>query len=200
MTAIKEPTLYKQYLELLKSDRSFRRFNQSLKIERSTLEQLVELTRYCASARNLQPLRYRLVCDQAECRAIFPALKWAGYLPDWDGPSEGEQPVAYLIQCIDTELTANCLCDDGLQLQAIRLGASALGIGSCIIMAFNREIITRELYIPERYKPRYVLPLGYPAETVKIVNIEADGDIKYYRDSTSVHYVPKRPLEQLIIN
>lgn len=199
MTDLKGSNLFGQYRELLKCNRSIRRYKQSEQIDLATLEQLVELTRYCASARNLQPVRYRIVSDPTECNAIFPALKWAGYLTEWAGPAEGEKPVAYLIQCIDTELTSNCLCDDGLQLQAIRLGATALGIGSCIIMAFNKEIISRELNIPERYKPRYVLPLGYPAETVKIVDLPTDGDIKYYRDNASVHYVPKRPLSQLII-
>lgn len=86
---------------LLKEDRSIRRFDTSRPIMPETLESLVELTRYCASGRNLQPLRYRIVCDPDERRSLFPLLAWAGYLPDWDGPEESERPAAYLVQCLD---------------------------------------------------------------------------------------------------
>ncbi|MDE7474413.1 MAG: nitroreductase family protein [Duncaniella sp.] len=194
-------TTFDQLRELLKSNRSFRRFDNSLPIGEDTLHRLVGLTRYCSSGRNLQPLRYRLVSSPEECAAVFPALKWAGYLTDWDGPSESERPTAYLIQCIDTELTSNCLCDDGLQLEAITLGASSLGVHGCIIKAFNAVKITEALAIPSRYKPLYVLALGYPAETVELTDTDGatDADIRYYRDASDHHIVPKRPTEELII-
>ncbi|MDE6575027.1 MAG: nitroreductase family protein [Muribaculaceae bacterium] len=187
--------------ELLKSNRSYRRFNESKAITDSTLQQLVGLTRYCASARNLQPLRYRIVSSQKERDAIFPALKWAGYLSDWEGPAPGERPSAYLIQCLDVSLTTNCLCDDGLQLEAITLGASALGIHGCIIKAFNVPEIIAALHLPEQYKPLYVLALGYPAEKVVVTDTDGshDADIRYYRTADSTHIVPKRPVSELII-
>lgn len=150
---------------LLESDRTIRRFDHSRPIGDDTLRRLVDLTRYCASGRNLQPLRYRLVSSPAECDALFPALAWAGYYKDWTGPEPSERPVAYLVQCLDTQLTNNCLCDDGLQLQAITLGAAALGIGGCIIKSFNRKILTDALRLPDHLTPLYVLALGYPAET-----------------------------------
>lgn len=190
------------FASLLKSNRSYRRFDASRLIPESTLRELVGLTRYCASGRNLQPLRYRLVTSAEERDALIPALKWAGYLTDWDGPSESERPVAYLIQCIDTELTENCLCDDGLQLEALTLGAATLGIHGCIIKAFNVAKVVEALAIPSRYKPLYVLALGYPAEKIEITDTDGStgADIRYYRDpSTDTHIVPKRPLDELII-
>ena len=194
-------TTFDQLRELLKSNRTYRRFDASRPIGEEILHKLVELTRYCSSGRNLQPLRYRLVSSPEECAAIFPAIKWAGYLTDWDGPVESERPTAYMIQCIDTELTTNCLCDDGLQLEAITLGASSLGIHGCIIKAFNAVKITEALAIPSRYKPLYVLALGYPAETVELTDTDGstDADIRYYRDASDHHIVPKRPTEELII-
>lgn len=182
---------------LLMEDRSIRRFDQSRAISRDVLTRLVELTRYCASGRNLQPLRYRPVCTPDECAAVFPLLAWAGYLKDWAGPEQGERPTAYLVQCLDTELGENCLCDDGLQLQAITLGARALGIGGCIIKAFNAPKLKEVLGLDPRFAPRYVLALGYPVEKVEIEDM--DGDFKYYRSADGVHHVPKRPLGELII-
>ena len=191
-------TTFDDLKALLLTDRSVRRFDATKPIPRDTLLRLVELTRYCASGRNAQPLRYRLVTGEAERERIFPTLAWAGYYQDWDGPSPAERPTAYLVQCLDTELGNNCLCDDGLQLQAITLGVTALGLGGCIIKAFNAPALANALEIPERYAPRYVFALGVPAEKVHIVEMK-DGDFKYYRDANDDQCVPKRSLSELII-
>ncbi len=187
--------------DLLKGNRSYRRFDATRSISPEILHKLVGLTRYCSSARNLQPLRYRCVTSGEELDKVFPTLKWAGYLTEWEGPAETERPTAYLVQCIDTELTTNCLCDDGLQLEAITLGAATLGIHGCIIKAFNGPKVSEVLGIPDRFKPLYVLALGYPAETVE--TIDTDGttlaDIRYFRDKNDHHIVPKRPIEELIL-
>lgn len=183
---------------LLQADRSVRRFKSDIEIPRELLERLVGLTRYCASGRNLQPLRYRIVDCSKEKDAIFPLLKWAGYYTEWDGPELSQRPAAYIVQCLDTDLTESCLCDDGLNLQAITLGATALGLGACIIKAFNAPALTGALDLPKQLKPLYVLALGVPAEETKIVPM-TDGDYKYFRDETDAQCVPKRSLEELII-
>lgn len=189
---------YKELRELLRRNRSYRRFRQDERIGESMLEGLVELTRYCASGRNLQPLKYRIVCDEKECAEIFPALAWAGYLSDWAGPEEGERPSAYLVQCLDTSLTENLLCDDGLQLEAISLGAVTLGLGTCIIKSFNAARIKEALNIGESMKPLYVLALGVPEEEVEIEPMQG-GDVKYWRDENKIHHVPKRELHELLL-
>lgn len=188
--------------ELLKKDRSYRRFDESYKIDCTTLEKLVELTRYCASGRNLQPFKYYIVNDETECGQIYPLLKWAGYLTDWDGPEKGERPTAYLVQCLDNNLTKNCLCDDGIQLQAITLGATALGLGCCIIKSFAGEKLKDILGLDENLAPQYVLAIGKPIEKVVIEDIDEDTEksIYYYRTMDGTHHVPKRKLADLIIN
>ncbi len=188
--------------ELLVKDRSIRRFDESKAITEETLRSFVELTRYCASGRNVQPLRYRIVTSQEERAKVFPLLAWAGYLTDWDGPAVGERPAAYLVQCLDTRYGKNCLCDDGLQLQAITLAATALGIGNCIIKSFNAPRLHKELGLPDEIEPRYVLALGYPAEKVILETTDGteEADIRYYRAADDTHHVPKRPLDELIID
>ena len=39
-------------------------------------------------------------------------------------------------------------------------------------------MIAESLVIPDCYKPNYVLALGYPAETSKIVDLPSDGDFR----------------------
>src|SRR5208337_1302683 len=82
--------------ELIKGNRSYRRFHQEVPVSLEVLKGLVDLARLSASAANLQPLKYLLSCEPAGNAAIFSCLAWAGYLKDWPGPSEGEQPAAYI--------------------------------------------------------------------------------------------------------
>lgn len=187
--------------ELLTRNRSYRRFDSSKMVTECQLTEIVDLTRLCASGRNLQPLKYRIVSTEAECNAIFPALKWAGYYTTWDGPSENERPTAYIVQCLDTQLANGCLCDDGLHLEAITLGATALGLNACIIKSFNSEIVTSSLSIDARYKPIYVVALGYGNEEIKLVDTDGstDADIRYYHNENGIHTVPKRTLSEIII-
>ena len=187
--------------DLLKKDRSIRRFQQEKPLSRELLESLVDLTRYCASGRNLQPLKYLIVDDSRLCAEVFPLLKWAGYLTDWDGPGDGERPVAYIVQGLDTRLTKNCMCDDGLQLQTLTLGATAHGIGGCIIKAFNAPALEKVLNLPEWFVPTYVLALGFPSESVVIEDMDADSEdaVKYFRTPDGVHHVPKRSLKDILL-
>lgn len=188
--------------DLLKKDRSYRRFEENYKIERDRLIELIGLTRYCASGRNLQPLKYFIINDEKTCNDIFPLLKWAGYLTDWNGPEKGERPSAYIIQCLDTDLTKNCLCDDGLQLQAITLGAISLGLGCCIIKSFNVPKLKEILGDKGNLEPLYVIAIGKPAEQVVIEKMSGSDidSVKYYRTPDGVHHVPKRDIDELIIN
>lgn len=192
---------YDSLRQLMIADRTVRRFKENMEVSEDTLRRLVELTRYCPSGRNAQPLRYVLVREESLRERIYPLLKWAGYFTEWDGPEKGERPAAYLIQCLDTKYGQNCLCDDGLQLEAITLGMRTLGLGGCIIKAFNAPALSDVLGLEERYVPRYVLALGYPAEEVVIEDMSGseDADFKYYRTPDRVHHVPKRPLDELII-
>ena len=184
--------------ELLLKNRSYRRFVQDVRITREELTELVGLTRYCASGRNAQALKYKVVADADLCDKVFPNLAWAGYLKDWDGPEEGERPVAYLIQLLDTSIVENCLCDDGIQAQTILLGAVEKGYGGCIIKAFKNESLREVLQLPEHLKIMYVIALGKPKETVVLEEMK-DGDYKYWREADGSNHVPKRALDELVI-
>jgi len=186
--------------DLIKSTRSFRRFDQSVAVDRQTLEELVDLARHSSSARNLQPLKYILSYKPETNTLIFSTLGWAGYLKDWDGPAEGERPSAYIIVLGDTELTTNFMCDHGIAIQSIMLGARERGLGGCIIGAINHSKLHAALNIPNRYEILLVLTIGKPAEMVVIEPLGPDGDIKYWRDSQGIHHVPKRPLSEIILD
>ena len=183
---------------LLEKCRSYRRFNAEKKIKRDELVELVNSARVTASAANRQVLRYALFTDTAECDSIFSTLKFAGYLTDWKGPAVAERPVAYIVIASEGELNTTAAIDLGIAAEAITLTASERGIGSCMFLSFGREDIAT--LIPDaKMVPRMVIALGYPTETVRLTDV-TDGDIKYYRNEKDEHIVPKRTLDELIIN
>ncbi len=184
--------------DLILKNRSYRRFDQSVPVSPDLLHEMVDAARLSASARNMQPLRYMLFNDPAECERIFPTLAWAGYMKEWPGPSEGERPAAYIVQLVDLDLTDDWWCDDGIAAQSMMLTAVEQGFGGCIVASIQREKLRSILNIPERYKIIQVLALGEPAEEVVIDEVSG-GDIKYWRDKNNVHHVPKRSLQELII-
>lgn len=189
---------YKELIDLMRRNRSYRRFDPSRAIGPEELDSIISAACFCASGRNMQPLKYRRVFAPGECARVFPLLAWAGYLKDWNGPEEGERPTAYLVQCLDRNLAQDCMCDDGLQLEALTLAAVSLGLGCCIIKSFDRVGLVRALGLPANLEPLYVLAIGRPVEEVEIEDMR-DGDVRYYRTPDAVHHVPKRALSELTV-
>ncbi|NBB90089.1 MAG: nitroreductase [Spirochaetes bacterium] len=188
--------------ELAQKNRSYRRFDESSPVTMAQLREWTANARLSASAMNAQPLRYILVADPSTNRKIFPLLKWAGYLGDWDGPEAGERPTAYVVFLHDTEVKVKpefVWCDMGLACQNMLLSASEGGYGGCMVASVNWIELRDKLSIDSRYEPLLVVALGAPVEDARIVDLPADGSIKYYRDDAGTHYVPKRSMDELIL-
>lgn len=184
---------------LVRKNRSYRRFRQDVSVDMGTLGHLVNLARLSASGANRQPLKYILSCDSEMNARIFSHTRWAGYLRGWKGPGEGERPAAYIVILGDTEISKDFGCDHGIAAQSIMLGATEWDLGGCILGALDRDGLRQVLQIPERYEILLVLALGKPKEQVVIEDVGPDGDIKYWRDSEGVHHVPKRPFAEVIL-
>jgi len=185
--------------DLVRKNRSYRRFHQDVLVDLETLRALVNLARLSASANNLQPLKYILSCQPETNARIFPHTRWAGYLKDWPGPAEGERPAAYVVILGDTEIRKSFGCDHGIAAQSIMLGATERGLGGCMIGSIDHDGLRQVLDIPEQYEILLVLALGKPKETVVLEEVGFDGDVRYYRDAEGVHHVPKRSLDELIL-
>jgi nitroreductase len=193
------PKGVKVIADIVRSNRSYRRFHEEVCIEIETLKTLVDLTRYCASAANLQPLKYILSCEPEKNASIFAHLGWAGYLTDWAGPREDERPSAYIIVLGDTTVTKSFGCDHGIACQTILLGATEKGLGGCMIGSVRRKELRQIFSIQEHFEILLVIALGKPKESVVIESMAPDGDIKYWRDEKGTHHVPKRSLDEIII-
>ena len=185
--------------ELILKNRSYRRFYQDDAVPAGVLRKLIDLASITPSGANKQPLKYILTSDSGVNKAVFNTLKWAGYLSDWTGPAEGERPSAYIVVLGDTGIASEYYADPGIAMQTILLGAVEEGYGGCILASVDRDVLRKELNISGRYKILYVIALGKPKETVVLEEIK-NGDVKYWRDESGIHHVPKRGVDELIVD
>lgn len=186
--------------DLILKNRTYRRFYQEEPVSLQTLQDVIDLARLASSAGNFQSLRYVLSNEEEKNERIFETLKWAGYLRDWDGPKEGEKPSAYIIMLHDQRISKAYFWDPGLAVQNISLGLVEQGLGICQFNNINRPALIAALNLPECYELVTVMAIGKPKETIVLEEIDGSGNVKYWRDEQGVHHVPKRKLEDLIVD
>ena len=184
---------------LIRRSRSYRRFIENQRISREEVVKFIDITRFCPSGRNRQPLRYIASVEPEMTGRISSCLLWALDLPEWGGPVEGERPVAYITILSGSECIPDPAIDVGISAQTIRLAAAEKGLGGCMFGSIKRDELRDLLSIPKEYEIQLVVALGYPAETVVLEDLGYDGNTNYWRDEKDVHHVPKRSLDEVLI-
>lgn len=185
------------FRELVLKNRSTRAFDPERRISREELEQLVDLARLTPSAVNLQPLKYLLSWQEETNALILAHTAWAGLLKDISLPPEGKGPTGYIVICIDTQIAKNAATDVGIAAQTILLGAAEKGLSGCMIGAIDPKLHDL-LGLKEQYRISLIVALGRGAEDIRLVETRGN-DTAYYREGDA-HYVPKRPLEEILVN
>ncbi len=186
--------------DIAKASRTRRSFRPNVEISREVLVDLIDTARFCPATRNLQVLKYRLVTDKQELSDLLSLTYWAGSL-GIKLPPDDHEPSAFIVICHDTSIapTSNLYSIDvGLCAQTIMLAATEMKLGGCMLGSFSADKVKKTLNLADHLEPQLVLALGLPDDTIELVEA-VDGKVKYYRDENNVHYVPKRPLEEIII-
>ncbi len=185
--------------ELVDKNRSHREFVAGEAIPRERLEAWILNASHCPAAMNLQALKYKIVDKEDEVARLLPLTRWAAAL-DKKLPPDGHGPAAFVVMCHDTSIAPMkpiFMVDVGICAQTVMLSATEDGFGGCIIGSASETALREALGIEEQLTPVLVLGLGVPED--EVVLTVAGGSTKYYRDENNVHYVPKRPLEEIII-
>jgi nitroreductase len=188
-----------EFKEIVEKNRSYRRFDQSRRLDKKTLLDLVDLARKTPSAGNRQLLRYVISCSPEINSRIFETLGWAASLPDWPGPEEGERPAGYIVIVADEDSWDWARVDLGIAAQTILLGAAARGLGGCMLGNVRKERLKGILELEESLAIQLVIALGKPVEEVVLEEVGEGESITYYRSEDRVHHVPKRKLADLVI-
>ncbi len=189
-------------IDLLKKNRSYRGYDDSFRIERSMLEELIDCTRYTASSVNIQPLKYFAASEPETIALIQPLTHWAGKLKELHLPREGHRPTAFIVICQDMSVSDSPTMfqrDIGIAAQTILLAATEKGLGGCMIGSFEKNALKKALSLPEQIEPMMVLAIGKPDETVLLTEVGPGGSTDYYRDENDVHFVPKRALKDILL-
>ena len=176
-------------LQAIKQRRTIRLY-QNKPIEQEKMDALLEIAGLYPSGANLQPLKFRIVQKKEECDQVFPALKWAGYLPDFV-IGEDQRPTAYIVVVRDKTVPGDSDYNAGAATNGLCIAATALGLGSCILGSIHKPTLYEVLGIDqERYDILCVISLGYPAHEADYVPMT--DSIKYYRTADGAFHVPKR--------
>ncbi len=182
--------------KLMVSRRTIRQF-KSTPISREFLERLVNVARMAPSASNLQPLEFIVADEKEVLDKIFPCLKWAGYIAPEGDPRPGQEPMAYIVVLVNTDVRKkNYEWDVGAAVENMILTALEKGIGSCWLVSIDKKKIMSILKVPGSYMIDAVLALGYPAETP--IADEMKDSIKYWKDNKGQLHVPKRRFKDVI--
>ena len=126
------------FLELVTGARTCRRFREAEGMPAGMLDWLIACARVTPCGGNAQALRFAVAESPEACAAVFPALKWAGMLTDWDGPEAGERPTGYvaILGEAGTRAKLNAI-DAGIAAQTIQLAAYTRDLGCCIFLSFD---------------------------------------------------------------
>jgi nitroreductase len=150
-------------LETIKNRSSVRRY-RSDSVSGELLDQIIEAARWAPSAGNLQPWHFYIVtaADQRRC------LARAALNQDFVAAA----PVCIVV-CAEPDRSAAhyrgrgrtlyCLQDTAAATQNILLAATAAGLGSCWVGAFDEDRVAACLDLPPARIPVALVPLGYPA-------------------------------------
>lgn len=180
---------------LLLKNRSHRGYDSGFMVREDQLRRIIEVNTRIPSARNQQVLRFRPVLSD-EAPRVLPHIRLGGALPELHLPLPGTEPNAFIIVCSTVEENPYVDIDLGISAQSMLLQAAEIGLNGIGIGAFDRAAIRREFAL--EWEPLLILAIGRGIEHIELVDIEADGDRRYYRRE-GVHYVPKLTLEALLI-
>ena len=144
--------------ELISARFSVRNYKNQA-VEREKILEVLDAARLAPSAVNFQPWQFIVALENETLRHIYAAYprKWIESAPvvilalldrqkSWkrsDGKDFGDIDVAIAI--------------DHMTLQA-----TELGLGTCWVCNFSKEIISASFNLPDHLEPVALIPLGYP--------------------------------------
>lgn len=162
---------------VISTRRSIRRYH-STPIPEATLSRILEAGRLAPSAHNRQPWHFLVITDPTVRQQMREA-----YDRDWFN-----EPPLLLVVCADPWVAwtrpdgqAFGPIDASIALQNMILQATAEGLGTCWIGAFDEAAAKRILRIPEPIRVVAMTPLGYPAEAkAPVSNRKALQELLHY--------------------
>lgn len=151
--------------ETIQARQSVRAY-QARDIEEEKLEAILSAANQAPSAGNLQAYEIYLTRERGLKQALARAAGDQEFLT---------QAPVLLVFCVHPARSATrygqrgrqlyCLQDAAIAVAYAQLAATALGLGTCWVGAFDDQGVAKALSLPRWIRPVAVLPVGYPAES-----------------------------------
>ncbi|MBM9612674.1 nitroreductase family protein [Desulfobulbus rhabdoformis] len=164
-------------IEMIKDRRSVRKFKKE-KVDRETMREIIELSRWAPSWANYQIARYTLVDDKATLGQLAnDGVKGFVYNMKTLQNATGVAVLSFVkgksgrldqakLDLMKEELSdANATIweafDAGIACQTFCLAAHAKGVGTCIFGVINETSIAQAVHLPEEETVAALIAYGY---------------------------------------
>jgi len=154
-----------EVLEAIRKRRSIRSF-KSVDVPEDVVEKLIDAARWAPSAGNIQPWEFVIVRGSETKRKLATAALNQTFI---------SEASVVIVVCANRDRSSRgygsrgetlyCIQDTAAATQNILLTATALGLGSCWVGAFNEEEVRKVIKAPREIRPVAIIPIGYPAES-----------------------------------
>lgn len=189
--------------DLLLKNRSYRGYDESCTLTREQLLDMVDHARLTPFSQNFQSFKYYLSWTPEQNALIQPLTGWARGLPNMKLPHPGHCPTGFIVICYDSDIgpgVERFWKDVGIAAQTILLRATEMGLGGIMIGNFSPEKVSTALNLASNIRPVLIVALGCPDEEIVLTELKPGDDFNYYRDENDVHYVPKRRLQDIVLD
>jgi nitroreductase len=150
------------FWQAISNRKSCRSFDTTQDVPDAYVRQLIEAAIRAPTAGNIQPWHFFVVRDQLTKNHLAQAALDQNFI--------AEAPVAIIV-CVNQQASINkynergslfAIQDTAAAIQNILLAATALGLGSCWVGAFNEFMVIEILSILSPWMPVAIIPIGYP--------------------------------------
>ena len=172
-------------LEAIQKRYSVRAY-QDRPVEPEKLERIMEAARLAPSAGNRQDWRFIIVQDHARRQALMRAAKGQAFV--------GQAPVVIAACAEGPDHVMTCgqsmhAIDVAIALEHLALQATAEGLGTCWVGAFDAAEAKAVLNVPADSRVVQLMPLGYPADEPRPKSRKELKEIVMY-EAWGVHTAP----------
>jgi len=151
------------FWELIRRRHSVREYDSDASVSPEQVKRILEAAIEAPSAGNRQPWHFVVVRDRAVRQGLVRAAYGQEFL--------AQAPVVIAV-CSDPARSAAryghrgsslyCSQDTAAATEHILLAATALGLGSCWVGAFDEATAARVLGLPKRLRPVALVAIGHP--------------------------------------
>jgi len=151
--------------QVIKTRRSIRTYKTD-PVPDDILIRILEAGRLAPSAKNIQPWKFIVIKDEKIRQELVPACRNQTFI--------GQAPIVICVVALEKIAWGNMggywssyPVDLAIALEHIILAATAEGLGTCWIGAYQEEEVKRILQVPQDVKVIALTPLGYPAQQIE---------------------------------